>query len=342
EAVQQAVSETALSPLTFVSAVEEECTGNGTLAASLAGALADAAVHPEPTGLELLLSGIGLVWFELVVDDRPTHAHVADEGVNGNEAALPLRAARARAVTARALRRVLRAQHRHLPRRRLAVERARRRTHRDPARPAQRDVARRRGAAGAGRRRRGGGRRPVARRPPAPGRPERIPRRGVLPGRRAPARRGVRRRAPRRVRRRARDRSRDGDDGRALLREPLRGARALLRPAGSQHPRARRGGGAGQHRRRRARAQPLPAPLAQPRGRAAVTPDRSPGPLLGPLQLRTTGEQIAERLVTAIALGEFVPGQRLPPERALATMLGVSRRSVREALHSLAGDGYVE
>ncbi|HZQ64407.1 MAG TPA: FCD domain-containing protein [Gaiellaceae bacterium] len=73
-----------------------------------------------------------------------------------------------------------------------------------------------------------------------------------------------------------------------------------------------------------------------------MTPDRSPGPLLGPLQLRTTGEQIAERLVTAIALGEFVPGQRLPPERALATMLGVSRRSVREALHSLAGDGYVE
>ncbi|HZQ64406.1 MAG TPA: ArgE/DapE family deacylase [Gaiellaceae bacterium] len=93
EAVQQAVSETALGPLTFVSAVEEECTGNGTLAASLAGALADAAVHPEPTGLELLLSGIGLVWFELVVDGRPTHAHVADEGVNGIEAALPLLAA---------------------------------------------------------------------------------------------------------------------------------------------------------------------------------------------------------------------------------------------------------
>jgi GntR family transcriptional repressor for pyruvate dehydrogenase complex len=61
-----------------------------------------------------------------------------------------------------------------------------------------------------------------------------------------------------------------------------------------------------------------------------------------PLELRRAEEQLAERLVTAIALGEFVPGQRLPSERALSSLLGVSRKTVRGALHSLEGDGYVE
>lgn len=66
------------------------------------------------------------------------------------------------------------------------------------------------------------------------------------------------------------------------------------------------------------------------------------GTVLEPIELRRAGDQIAERLVTAIALGEFVPGQRLPSERALSALLGVSRKSVREALHSLVDSGYVE
>lgn len=64
--------------------------------------------------------------------------------------------------------------------------------------------------------------------------------------------------------------------------------------------------------------------------------------MIEPLQLRNAAEQIAERLVTAIALGEFVPGQRLPTERELETMLDVNRRSIRDAIHSLEGAGYVE
>jgi GntR family transcriptional repressor for pyruvate dehydrogenase complex len=64
--------------------------------------------------------------------------------------------------------------------------------------------------------------------------------------------------------------------------------------------------------------------------------------LLAPLRLRNAGEQIADRLVTAIALGVFVPGQRLPPERDLATSLDVSRTTVREAISRLAATGYVE
>jgi DNA-binding FadR family transcriptional regulator len=46
--------------------------------------------------------------------------------------------------------------------------------------------------------------------------------------------------------------------------------------------------------------------------------------------------------VTAIALGEFVPEQRLPSERDLAVMLGVSRTTVREAIQRLSALGYLE
>jgi len=65
------------------------------------------------------------------------------------------------------------------------------------------------------------------------------------------------------------------------------------------------------------------------------------GALLAPIAMRTAGERIAERIVTAIALGEFVPGQRLPTERELAAMLEVSRTTVREALQRLQASGYV-
>ena len=65
------------------------------------------------------------------------------------------------------------------------------------------------------------------------------------------------------------------------------------------------------------------------------------GQLLTPLTLRSAGERIAERFVSAIALGEFVPGQQLPSERELAAQLGVSRTTVREALQRLHAAGYV-
>ena len=64
--------------------------------------------------------------------------------------------------------------------------------------------------------------------------------------------------------------------------------------------------------------------------------------ILEPLKLRSGGEHVADRLVTAIALGEFIPGQRLPSERELAATLGVSRTTVREAIQRLAALGYVE
>ncbi len=65
-------------------------------------------------------------------------------------------------------------------------------------------------------------------------------------------------------------------------------------------------------------------------------------PLGEPVVTRNVADQIVERLVTAVALGVYVPGQRLPTERELSQMLGVSRTGVREALHRLAEGGYVE
>jgi DNA-binding FadR family transcriptional regulator len=52
--------------------------------------------------------------------------------------------------------------------------------------------------------------------------------------------------------------------------------------------------------------------------------------------------QIADQLAQLIAKGEFAPGSRLPAERELAKLLGVSRTSVREAIISLEMSGLVE
>jgi GntR family transcriptional regulator, transcriptional repressor for pyruvate dehydrogenase complex len=57
---------------------------------------------------------------------------------------------------------------------------------------------------------------------------------------------------------------------------------------------------------------------------------------------RNVADQIVDRLGTAIALGVYVPGQRLPGVRELAEMLHVSRTVVHEALHRLAESGYIE
>lgn len=56
-----------------------------------------------------------------------------------------------------------------------------------------------------------------------------------------------------------------------------------------------------------------------------------------PLQLATASEQIAGRLVTAIALGQFQPGDRLPSERELGELLKVSRATIRGAIQRLIG-----
>ena len=66
--------------LSVVSVIEEECTGNGTLAAAHAGVLADAVLIPEPTNLSLLLDGVGVLWAEIVVSGLSTHAQRPGRG----------------------------------------------------------------------------------------------------------------------------------------------------------------------------------------------------------------------------------------------------------------------
>lgn len=61
-----------------------------------------------------------------------------------------------------------------------------------------------------------------------------------------------------------------------------------------------------------------------------------------PIVSRHVADDVVDRLVTAIALGLYVPAQQLPTERDLASMLGVSRTSVREALKQLTEKGYLE
>ncbi|MPZ84300.1 MAG: FCD domain-containing protein [Actinophytocola sp.] len=51
--------------------------------------------------------------------------------------------------------------------------------------------------------------------------------------------------------------------------------------------------------------------------------------------------RIAEKIEQLITEERIKPGDRLPPERELATMLGVSRPSLREAVRSLATRGKV-
>ena len=55
----------------------------------------------------------------------------------------------------------------------------------------------------------------------------------------------------------------------------------------------------------------------------------------------TMAGSVAERLVTAIAVGTYSPGERLPSERELAERLAVSRVTVRQALQRVTELGLV-
>ena len=61
-----------------------------------------------------------------------------------------------------------------------------------------------------------------------------------------------------------------------------------------------------------------------------------------PIKPKKVSSQIADQIRSSILAGEFNPGDKLPPERELAEMFGVSRPSVREALNILASAGLVE
>jgi DNA-binding FadR family transcriptional regulator len=63
--------------------------------------------------------------------------------------------------------------------------------------------------------------------------------------------------------------------------------------------------------------------------------------LLRPVRGGNAYEETVERLLQTIRLGLASPGDQMPPERELATMLNVSRDTVRDAISSLVDAGYL-
>jgi GntR family transcriptional repressor for pyruvate dehydrogenase complex len=63
---------------------------------------------------------------------------------------------------------------------------------------------------------------------------------------------------------------------------------------------------------------------------------------IAPVVVPPAHEIVVNHLRRIIHLGEIQPGAKLPPERQLAAQLGVSRTTLREALHLLQIEGYVE
>ncbi|WP_327086566.1 FCD domain-containing protein [Nonomuraea sp. NBC_01738] len=73
-----------------------------------------------------------------------------------------------------------------------------------------------------------------------------------------------------------------------------------------------------------------------------VLGDRAQPHVLSPVKVRSVATEVADRLMTAVAIGEYLPGERLPGERELASILDVSRATVREAIGRLQAVGIVE
>ena len=259
DAVQQVDPALIRGDLAVLAVIEEECTGNGTLAACRAGHLADAVVLLEPTDLDLLVAGVGVLWFEIVVRGSAGHAYAADRSASALDAALVVVAGldelnadqrRRRRPRLRRRRPAVQPQHRRASGRRLAIERAvlghARCALRLPSvvddRPGGRVLRATVAEIAAASAALHGATTERA--------PERLPRRGLRPRRRTPPGRGDRRRPPGDARQ-AGGAVRSGiDDRRPVLPQPVRHPGGLLRAPRRRHPRHRRARRAAVDRRR--------------------------------------------------------------------------------------------
>jgi len=75
------------APLEFQSVIDEEVTGNGTAAAILRGATADAVLIPEPTDEELTCANSGVIKFRITVQGVPAHPREPASGLSAIDAA---------------------------------------------------------------------------------------------------------------------------------------------------------------------------------------------------------------------------------------------------------------
>ena len=65
-------------------------------------------------------------------------------------------------------------------------------------------------------------------------------------------------------------------------------------------------------------------------------------PNFKPIKQEKISTKIVEQIKSLIREGDLKPGDALPPERELVKVFNVSRASLREALNSLAGMGFLE
>ena len=72
------------------SVIEEECTGNGSLACALIGLKADAAIIPEPHALTASLATVGVIWFRVKTRGQASHVLAAESAVNAIEKMIPV------------------------------------------------------------------------------------------------------------------------------------------------------------------------------------------------------------------------------------------------------------
>jgi acetylornithine deacetylase len=67
-------------PIVYQSVIEEECGGNGALAACLEGPTADGVVIAEPTNGGFDVVAVGVIWARITVEANARHASHTDEG----------------------------------------------------------------------------------------------------------------------------------------------------------------------------------------------------------------------------------------------------------------------
>jgi len=75
--------------------------------------------------------------------------------------------------------------------------------------------------------------------------------------------------------------------------------------------------------------------LREPKNRQARQPAQAVAATEPAIPLKRRGE-VVEQLRSLLQSGEFLPGSKLPPERALAVRLGVGRPALREAIKALS------
>ncbi|MCG2767498.1 MAG: FadR family transcriptional regulator [Anaerolineae bacterium] len=73
-----------------------------------------------------------------------------------------------------------------------------------------------------------------------------------------------------------------------------------------------------------------------------MTRDRALPQVTQVIEVRAVSDMVSERILELISSHTLRPGDPLPPQRELASQLGVSLSSLREALHTLAAIGVIE